>query len=115
LVEHNNNNNNNNNNILKRHVKNPILISNEQNWWESGAVFNCAALYDGHEVHMLYRPVGEYENYISRLGYASSLDGYSFNRLNEMVFRPTEDYERFGVEDPRLVMVDSKIYVLQVS
>lgn len=106
--------NKNRNNILKRHNKNPILIPNEQNWWESRAVFNCATLYDGHKVHMLYRAVGEYENYISRLGYASSTDGYSFTEPNEMVFRPTEDYERFGIEDPRLVEVDSKIYVTYV-
>ena len=110
MAEHHNN----NNNILRRHDKNPILIPNEQNWWESGAVFNCATLYDGHEVHMLYRAVGEYENYISRLGYACSLDGYSFTRPNEMVFTPTEDYERFGIEDPRLVLIDSQIYVTYV-
>jgi len=110
LAEHNNN----NSNILKRHDKNLILVPNKQNWWESGAVFNCATLYDGHEVHMLYRAVGEYENYISRLGYASSLDGYTFTRPNEMVFTPTEDYERFGIEDPRLILVDSQIYVTYV-
>ena len=109
-----NNNNSNNNSILKRHDKNPILIPNEQNWWESGAVFNCATLYDEHEVHMLYRAVGEYENYISRLGYACSLDGYTFTRPNKMVFTPTEDYERFGIEDPRLVQVDSQIFVTYV-
>jgi predicted GH43/DUF377 family glycosyl hydrolase len=110
LAEHNNN----CNNILRRHPKNPILIPNEQNWWESGAVFNCATLYDGQKVHMLYRAVGEYENYVSRLGYASSPDGYSFTRPNEMVFSPTEDYERFGIEDPRLALVDSQIYVTYV-
>ncbi len=115
MVDHTNNKHkSNNNNILKRHVGNPILIPNKQNWWESGAVFNCATLYDGHEVHMLYRAVGEYENYISRLGYSSSLDGYSFTRPNEMVFTPTEDYEKFGIEDPRLVLVDSQIFVTYV-
>jgi beta-1,2-mannobiose phosphorylase / 1,2-beta-oligomannan phosphorylase len=110
LAEHNDN----QSNILRRHPRNPILIPNEQNWWESGAVFNCATLYDGHRVHMLYRAVGEYENYVSRLGYASSPDGYSFTRPNEMVFSPTADFERFGIEDPRLVQVDSQIYVTYV-
>ena len=33
---------------------------------------------------------------------------------NEMVFTPTEDYERFGIEDPRLVQVDSQIFVTYV-
>lgn len=110
MVEHYSN----NKNVLRRHAKNPILIPNEQNWWESGAVFNCATLYDGHKVHMLYRAVGEYKSYISRLGYASSRDGYSFTRPNEMVFAPTEDYEKFGIEDPRLVIVDSQICVTYV-
>ncbi len=102
------------NNILKRYDKNPILVPNEHNWWESRAVFNCATIYDGNIVHLLYRAVGEYENYISRLGYASSADGYSFARFNEMVFGPTEDYERYGIEDPRLVLVDSQIYLTYV-
>ncbi|HKG88256.1 MAG TPA: hypothetical protein VKA95_08005, partial [Nitrososphaeraceae archaeon] len=62
--------------ILKRYNKNPVLIPNESNWWESKAVFNCATLYDGDKVHMLYRAVGEYENYISRIGYAYSKDGF---------------------------------------
>ncbi|MFZ1877799.1 MAG: hypothetical protein WAU25_12290 [Nitrososphaeraceae archaeon] len=53
LVEHNNN----QSNILRRHTRNPILIPDEQNWWESGDVFNCATLYDGHRVHMLYRNI----------------------------------------------------------
>jgi beta-1,2-mannobiose phosphorylase / 1,2-beta-oligomannan phosphorylase len=110
LAEHNNN----QNNILRRHPSNPILIPDERNWWESGAVFNCATLYDGQRVHMLYRAVGEYENYVSRLGYASSPDGYSFTRPNEMVFTPTADYERFGIEDPRLVQVDSQICLTYV-
>jgi beta-1,2-mannobiose phosphorylase / 1,2-beta-oligomannan phosphorylase len=105
---------NNHEDILKRHDKNPILVPNEHSWWESRAVFNCATLYDGDKVHMLYRAVGDYENYISRLGYASSTDGYTFTSFNEMVFGPTEDYERFGIEDPRLVLIDSQIYITYV-
>ena len=31
-----------------------------------------------------------------------------------MVFTPTEDYERFGIEFPRLVLVASQIYVTYV-
>lgn len=103
-----------NDNILKRYDKNPILVPNKKNWWESGAVFNCATLYDGNGVHMLYRAVGEYENYISRVGYTFSSDGYSFTSPNELVFSPSEDYERFGIEDPRLVQIESKVYVTYV-
>ena len=100
--------------ILKRYAKNPVLSPHEDNWWESKAVFNCATLYDGNKVHMLYRAIGEYENYISRIGYASSTDGYYFDRRNEIAFGPTEDYERYGIEDPRLVEIDHQPYITYV-
>jgi predicted GH43/DUF377 family glycosyl hydrolase len=102
------------NGILKRYSKNPILIPNESNWWESKAVFNCATLYDGDKVHMLYRAVGEYENYISRIGYAFSKDGFCFTRRNEIAISPTEEYEKYGIEDPRLVEIDHQAYVSYV-
>src|ERR671920_566421 len=100
--------------ILKRYSKNPILIPNEHNWWESKAVFNCAALYDGAKVHMLYRAVGEYENYISRIGYAFSKDGFCFTRRNEIAICQLEEYEKYGIEDPRLVEIDHQAYITYV-
>jgi predicted GH43/DUF377 family glycosyl hydrolase len=63
---------------------------------------------------MLYRAIGEYENYVSRIGYASSSDGFSFTRSKEPVLYPELDYERFGIEDPRLITVDNKTYVTYV-
>ena len=100
--------------ILKRYDKNPVLIPNESNWWESKAVFNCATLYDGDNVHMLYRAVGEYENYISRIGYAYSKDGFYFTRRDEIAISPTEEYEKYGIEDPRIVEIDHQAYISYV-
>lgn len=100
--------------ILKRYPNNPILTPNKSIWWESQAVFNCATLYDGNKVHMLYRAIGEYENYISRIGYASSRDGYNFKRRNKIAFDPILDYEQFGIEDPRLSKIEDKTYVTYV-
>jgi beta-1,2-mannobiose phosphorylase / 1,2-beta-oligomannan phosphorylase len=100
--------------ILKRYNKNPVLIPNESNWWESKAVFNCATLYDGDKVHMLYRAVGEYENYISRIGYAYSKDGFYFTRRDEIAISPTEEYEKYGIEDPRIVEIDHQAYISYV-
>ena len=70
--------------LLQRYKKNPILVPNEANRWESKAVFNCAILHYENKFHMLYRAIGEYERYISRIGYASSTDGYSFTRSNHI-------------------------------
>jgi predicted GH43/DUF377 family glycosyl hydrolase len=100
--------------ILERYYDNPILAPNEKNWWESKSVFNCASLYDGKKVHLLYRAVGEYKDYISRIGYASSSDGFKFTRNNDMATKPVEAYERYGIEDPRLFQLESRAYITYV-
>ena len=99
---------------LERHNENPILLPNEDTWWESEAVFNPAVLYDGNKVHMLYRAIGEYEHYISRFGYACSTDGFNFERKNAIAFRPTRGYEKYGIEDPRLMTIDNQVYLSYV-
>lgn len=103
--------------ILQRFDRNPILVPNEHKWWESKAVFNCAVMYYNNKFHMLYRAVGEYEKYISRIGYASSNDGYCFSKRSlseEPILAPKEDYEKYGIEDPRLVEIDKQIYLSYV-
>ena len=100
--------------LLQRYEKNPILMPNEANWWESKAVFNCAILHYENKFHMLYRAIGEYERYISRIGYASSTDGYSFTRNNNIALEPTQDYEEYGIEDPRMVVIDNQVYITYV-
>lgn len=100
--------------LLQRYKKNPILVPNEANWWESKAVFNCAILHYENKFHMLYRAIGEYERYVSRIGYASSTDGYSFARSNHIALEPTQDYEQYGIEDPRMVEIDNQVYITYV-
>jgi predicted GH43/DUF377 family glycosyl hydrolase len=100
--------------ILKRYPKNPILVPNKNRWWESKAVFNCAILRDGNTIHMLYRAIGEYENYISKIGYAYSSDGYQFKRIDKIALGPREEYEKYGMEDPRLVKIDRQTYITYV-
>ena len=99
---------------LDRSKVNPILVPDESNWWESKAVFNCSVLNDGKTIHMLYRAIGEYEDYVSRIGYASSNDGLSFTRRKEVAIYPEVDYERYGIEDPRLMTIEEKTYVTYV-
>jgi beta-1,2-mannobiose phosphorylase / 1,2-beta-oligomannan phosphorylase len=100
--------------IFQRYIKNPILVPNKDNWWESKAVFNCSVSYDGNSVHMLYRAIGEYDYYISRIGYAHSTDGFQFNRRENIAICQTEDYEIFGMEDPRITQIDNKIFITYI-
>ena len=81
--------------------------------WESGAVFNPgAALDQDGRFYLLYRaiPAGYipfpdrpgYQNYISSIGCAVSDDGILFTRFARLVIEPTEPYDRYGCEDPRV-------------
>jgi predicted GH43/DUF377 family glycosyl hydrolase len=93
---------------LERSKLNPILVPDKSNWWESKAVFNCSVLYDGKTIHMLYRAIGEYDNYVSRIGYASSNDGLSFIKKKEAALYPEADYESYGMEDPRIMTIEDE-------
>ena len=98
---------------LLRYAKNPILEPDTSKPWESGAVFNCGAnkLNDGRTI-LLYRaipkgykksPKGKgYSNYISSIGYATSINGYDFIKSKEPLIKPEESWERYGCEDPRI-------------
>ncbi|HEY65206.1 MAG TPA: glycosidase [Caldilineae bacterium] len=111
---------------LRRYEHNPILTANPERSWESGAVFNCgAALGPDGRFYLLYRaiPAGYkpfpdrhgYENYISYIGMATSEDGFRFERLSEPVIAPTEPWEVWGCEDPRVNPLDidgRRIYLI---
>ena len=70
-------------------------------------VFNAAALYADSRVHIVYRAIGN--DGVSRLGYASSSDGYHIDeRLSSPIFEPTQPAEKFGCEDPRITPLDGR-------
>jgi len=103
---------------LTRYPHNPILETNPDRAWESGAVFNCGATVgpDG-SIHLLYRAVPQgytpktdepgYDNYVSSIGLAVSEDGLHFTRFPHPVIEPLEEYERFGCEDARVTRFET--------
>jgi predicted GH43/DUF377 family glycosyl hydrolase len=95
--------------MLKRFIKNPILKPRKENDWESKLVFNPGAVFKNGLFHLIYRAVGDDD--ISRIGYAMSVDGYEFFRLDKPVFTPRGVAESKGCEDPRIVCLDSKFYM----
>lgn len=97
--------------LLQRHPENPILRPRDEIPWERKAVFNPGVVEHEGRIYLLYRAVGEYELYISRLGLAVSEDGVHFKRHPEPVFSPREPYERFGCEDPRITSLEGRYYV----
>ena len=117
---------------LKRFYKNPIIVPNALNEWESEATFNPAALYDDGKVHLLYRAVGK--GGFSCLGYASTKDGFTIDdTLSEPAYYPTQEFEGVhtkpkqrtdlyksgcgwgGCEDPKLTAIDDTVYLTYVA
>ncbi len=93
---------------MERFSDNPILRPIEDHSWESREVFNSAAIYLDGKVHLLYRALGN--DNISRIGYATSLDGYTIKERFELpIFEPASDSEKDGCEDPRLSQADGKL------
>lgn len=87
---------------------NPILRP-RGGTWESGNLYNPAALVDGDEVLLLYR--AHADDIVSHIGLARSRDGYRFEREDEPILSPVEDYERYGCEDPRIALIDGTYYL----
>ncbi|MDO8590096.1 MAG: hypothetical protein Q7R69_02390 [bacterium] len=118
---------------LRRSRYNPIIGPASGSYWESEAVFNPGAVMHDGRIHLFYRALGP--DGISRIGYASSLDGIHFDkRCPHPVYIPeaqppkhypytspvTPVYDRVlyasgggwgGCEDPRAVKIDGRIYL----
>jgi len=87
---------------------NPILRP-QGDGWESASVYNPAAVVRDGQVALLYR--AHADDVVSHVGLATSDDGLHFRRRPEPVLSPTEPYERFGCEDPRVTEVDGTYYL----
>lgn len=101
---------------LKRSEENPILSPNEDIEWESKAVFNPGAILEDGKVYLLYRAIGEYDTYISRIGLATSTDGVHFERKSDVpMIEPQDDYDKWACEDPRISKVGDTFYITYVA
>jgi beta-1,2-mannobiose phosphorylase / 1,2-beta-oligomannan phosphorylase len=114
--------------IVTRSPLNPILQPGTMPW-TAEATLNPAALYLGDRVHLMYRAIGM--DGISRLGYASSADGFTFDdRLPYPAYVAQDKGTRLpgfarryspvlypsggswgGCEDPRMVLIDGRVYI----
>jgi len=99
---------------LRRFEGNPILKPIKEHPWESKYVFNAAAIRLKDKIHIMYRAMGD--DMVSRLGLAVSSDGFRIEtRFGSPIFEPEEEWERKGCEDPRLALIDGRIYMLYTA
>lgn len=101
---------------LTRIGNKPILEPNKNLAWEAEGVFNPGIIKDNGEVIMLYRAVGEKESYTSHFGLAKSLDGINFERASDKpVFGPSQAFDKWATEDPRITKIDEYFYITYVA
>jgi len=113
--------------LLNKSTHNPIIRPGGHPW-NAEATLNPAAAVIGGRTHLLYRAIGS--DGVSRLGYASSPDGIVFDRrlpypafVAEMPRKLHGSPRRYsptlypsggswgGCEDPRMVVIDGRVYV----
>jgi predicted GH43/DUF377 family glycosyl hydrolase len=94
---------------LERYPGNPVLLPNPLSAWEALNVFNCAVVQHDGLFHMLYR--AQDIAYRSSIGYAVSVDGLRWSRLDKPVLTFGAEYETRGVEDPRVTLLDGVFYM----
>ncbi|MHB0875447.1 MAG: glycoside hydrolase family 130 protein [Anaerolineae bacterium] len=94
---------------LTRYTANPVLEPKPEHRWEARSVFNAAVIKASGLYHMYYRAVDP--SLISSIGYAVSIDGMRWMRLDAPVLAPQEDFEERGVEDPRITQIDGTYYL----
>ncbi len=101
---------------LTRHKDNPIFSPSPLHPFEKEGVLNPGVVLTPEGVVMLYRAVGEKQNYISRIGLATSTDGINFERsVQNPVFSPKEDFDMWGAEDPRITKIGDDYFVAYVA
>lgn len=114
---------------LERFEDNPIIEPSSHQSWESKATFNPSAVFGGGKVHLIYRAIGD--NDISVFGYASSKDGFTIDLrgVSPAYFQkksfPDKNFLALqylsgggwngGSEDPRLTLIDGRVYMLYTS
>lgn len=99
------------NNIFTRYTNNPILKPNKKNKWEAKKLYNPGAIFYNGKYHLFYRAVGSGKNWKSAIGYAVSQDGENFKRYDNPLLIGADNFEKRGLEDPRITKIGNKFFM----
>lgn len=100
--------------FVKRFPGNPIIAPRPSMLWETRGTLNPAAIDIGGRTHILYRACAV--DNTSTIGYASSVDGLSIDeRSDKPVYFPRADFESKGCEDPRIMKIGDRIFMVYTA
>jgi len=95
-------------------VKNEgVILEKTDLEFENKGVFNPACIQTDGITHMFYRAINH--NDVSSIGYCQLVDNKVVKRLKEPVLFPEYDYEKKGVEDPRITLLEGTYYLFYTA
>ena len=108
--------------IIERFEKNPILVPDKNHSWEAEAVFNGCPVQKGKDIFLLYRAMSRPHYHttaktrltVADIGIAESKDGMNFHNRKRFII-PEYEWERFGVEDPRITKLGDTYYIFYTA
>lgn len=106
--------------VVRRVEENPVLRPVFDSAWEGFATFNWCPVDHGGKTHVVYRamsladPIREGPQNLSVIGYANSKDGIHYADRRTLIV-PTEPWEKYGCEDPRVVKYGDMFYIFYTA
>lgn len=105
---------------VTRSSSNPILKPNCNNDWEARAVYNGNPVKVEDKYYLIYRALSKKINHqnkeieLSTIGRAVSFDGVKFTQREQFI-KPEENWEMFGLEDPRVTKLNGKYFIFYTA
>ena len=90
-----------------------IILRKTDHEFENRAVLNPSCIQVGDITHMFYRAVSRDE--VSSIGYCQLQDNKVIKRLKAPVIFPEYEYEKKGVEDPRITHLDGTYHLFYTA
>jgi predicted GH43/DUF377 family glycosyl hydrolase len=87
-----------------------IILESSENDFDNQAVLNPACIKIDDVTHMFYRAVRR-GDMVSSIGYCQLKGNKVVHRSDKPVLFPEHDYEKMGVEDPRIIFLDGVYYL----
>jgi predicted GH43/DUF377 family glycosyl hydrolase len=105
--------------VVKRSHHNPILIPDQDHYWEDFATFNMSVLKKEKIFYGVYRAISAEDKLrtpqqISIIGIGHSKDGRYFEERAPFI-TPQEEWEKYGCEDPRLTYFEGNYYTFYTA
>lgn len=105
--------------VANKSKQNPIIIRDQNKYFESFAVFNMSVVKKGKNFFGFYRAISGVDpmtspSQISSISITESLDGINFKNRKQFIVGE-EDWEKYGVEDPRAVYFEGKYYIFYTA